>query len=277
MNRWRAAGRAFGFPLLALVCVFAVGSGLSESLAGGSNSDEPAACDRAHFRLLLDVGHSPEVPGAMSARGLTEFRFNLRLVKDIDQAMIDAGFEHTEARVTQGAKQISLTNRVAHANHSAPDVFLSIHHDSVPDSLMQKWEYEGKKSYFNDRFKGHSIFVSWDNPARAMSLRFARLLGLALKERGLSYTPHYTQPFMGRHQRQLVDSEAGVYRFDQLRVLHETHMPAVLLEAGLIVNREEELLLDSAERRALIGAAVVDAAEVYCAALPRRQAQQTKR
>jgi N-acetylmuramoyl-L-alanine amidase len=233
-------------------------------------------CDRAHFRLLLDVGHTAKVPGADSARRVPEFQFNLRLAQEIDDAMIGAGFSKTAVLVTEGPKQIGLSRRVARANHLAPDVLLSIHHDSVPDKFVEKWEYEGKKSYFSDRFKGHSIFVSWDNPAREMSLRFARLLGLQLKERGMAYTPHYTEPFMGHYQRTLVDAEAGVYRYDQLRVLRETRMPAVLLEAGSIINRDEELLLDSPEHRALISASVADAADAYCAALPRSHIQQAK-
>jgi N-acetylmuramoyl-L-alanine amidase len=71
---------------------------------------------------------------------------------------------------------------------------------------------------------------------------------------------------MGNRQRQLIDAEAGVYRYDQLIVLRKTRMPAVLLEAGSIVNREEELLLDSPERQALIAMAVTDAVEAFCAA-----------
>ena len=43
-------------------------------------------------------------------------------------------------------------------------------------------------------------------------------------------------------------------------------MPAVLLEAGSIINREEELRMGSAEHQSLISAAVVDAVESFCAA-----------
>ena len=42
---------------------------------------------------------------------------------------------------------------------------------------------------------------------------------------------------MGHRRRILVDAEDGVYRYDQLIVLRQTKMPAVLLEAGSIVNR----------------------------------------
>ena len=43
-------------------------------------------------------------------------------------------------------------------------------------------------------------------------------------------------------------------------------MPAVLLEAGSIINRQEELELASPERRALTSAAIVAAVEDFCAA-----------
>jgi N-acetylmuramoyl-L-alanine amidase len=41
-------------------------------------------------------------------------------------------------------------------------------------------------------------------------------------------------------------------------------VPAVLFEAGLIVNRDDELLLASSERQATIAAAVHAAIAKYC-------------
>jgi N-acetylmuramoyl-L-alanine amidase len=46
-------------------------------------------------------------------------------------------------------------------------------------------------------------------------------------------------------------------------------MPAVLLEAGSIVNRQEELELGTPERRSLTTAAIVAAVENFCAAQAR--------
>ena len=154
---------------------------------------------------------------------------------------------------------------MARANGSGADLFLSIHHDSVPDRFLERWEYEGAEHYFSDRFKGHSIFISSDNADPNGSLLFGHLMGEQLKARGLQYTPHYVEKFMGHRQRLLVDARAGVYRYDQLIVLKSTRMPAVLLEAGSIINREEELLLDSPERQSLMSAAVTDAVDSFCA------------
>jgi N-acetylmuramoyl-L-alanine amidase len=136
----------------------------------------------------------------------------------------------------------------------------------VPDRFLEKWQFEGRQHTFSDRFKGHSIFVSHQNSNFAASLLFGRLLGQQLKARGLQYTPHYVEKFMGHRQRQLLDAEAGVYRYDQLIVLKDTRIPAALLEAGSIINRDEELAMQTPERQGLIAAAVVDAVDNFCAA-----------
>jgi N-acetylmuramoyl-L-alanine amidase len=236
--------------------------------------DKPASCARADFRVVLDVGHTAESPGAKSARGLDEYNFNLRLAKVIDQALLDAGFGKTVLMVTDGPGIRSMYVRVAHANELGANLLLSIHHDSVPDKFLEKWDYNGKPETFSDRFKGHSIFVSDDNIDPKDSLLFGSMLGQQLKARGLQFTPHYTESFMGRWRRTLLDADAGVYRYDTLFVLKKSHMPAALLEAGSIANRDEELLLASPERQQLISAAVVDAVDSFCAAQAHKPATQ---
>jgi N-acetylmuramoyl-L-alanine amidase len=238
------------------------------------NAAAPAErCDRGQFRVIVDVGHTAEVPGAFSARGIGEYEFNLRLATNIRQKLVDSGFTRTHLLITAGPARPGLLKRVAVANRSPADLFLSIHHDSVPTSFKEIWEYEGKQHKFSDRFKGHSIFVSYDNTELNASLLFGKLLGAQMKTRGLQYTPHYTEPFMGQYQHALVDAEAGVYRFDQLIVLRKTQMPAVLLEAGSIINREEELLMASIEHQALISDAVTEAMTLFCAARSRDRDQ----
>ena len=57
----------------------------------------------------------------------------------------------------------------------------------------------------------------------------------------------------------------SVYRYDQLLILRTARMPSVLLEAGSIINRDEELLMGTDEHRLLIAGAVTDAVEAFCA------------
>jgi N-acetylmuramoyl-L-alanine amidase len=225
-----------------------------------------APCDRATFHTVLDVGHTPQAPGAISARGVPEYDFNLRLAQRIEREMQARGYAKTTLLLTQGEQLPGLIARVASANAAKADLFISIHHDSVPEALLANWDFLGAAGRHNDQFKGHSIFVSNQHQRYARSLAFARTLGLALKSRGLEYTPHYTDRIMGARRRQLIDREAGVYRFDRLYVLMQTKMPAVLLEAGSIIHRDEELLMESPERQAQIAEAVTDAVEKFCAA-----------
>jgi N-acetylmuramoyl-L-alanine amidase len=233
---------------------------------GAAPKPDKAACERAKFRVVLDVGHTVDSPGADSARGVPEYQFNLALADAIKEALVRADFANTVRMITTTKHVPGLVERAVRANAMHADLFIAIHHDSVPNNLIESWDYDGQKHHFSDRFSGYSIFVSNDNGDRKGSLTFGHLLGLALQAQGLHYTPHYTLPLMGRHRRDLLDPEAGVYRFDLLIVLRETRMPAVLLEAGSIVNRKDELELATSERRALVAAAVTSAVEDFCAA-----------
>ena len=142
--------------------------------AGSTANAVGQTCNRASFRVAVDVGHTAEVPGAKSARGKYEYDFNLRLAKLIEHKLTEAGFEKTTLLVTHGKSRKGLFERVAHSSKASADLFLSIHHDSVPDKFLEKWQFEGHQQDFSDRFPGHSLFISIDNPQRARSLETAR-------------------------------------------------------------------------------------------------------
>jgi N-acetylmuramoyl-L-alanine amidase len=238
-----------------------------ETNAAATAPQYAAACTRAaSFHAIVDVGHGTKAPGALSARGVDEYDFNLRLAREIDKQLHAAGFAKTVLLVTPDKPPRGLFRRVAYANGLKADLFLAVHHDSVPDKMLETWQVDGRDQHYNDRFPGHSLFISNANADRAGSLAFARQLGLALKAHGLQYTPHYTEKFMGNRRRELVDPQAGVYRYDQLVVLKRTLMPAALLEAGSIVNRNEELLLATPEHEAIMAGAVVEAVDAFCTA-----------
>jgi N-acetylmuramoyl-L-alanine amidase len=254
--------------VLALAAVLLCAEGrraLSEE-HGPKAAAAQATCPRSDFRVVIDVGHTEATPGAMSSRGVPEYTFNLKLAQDTKQALVDAGFDKTVLLITSKAHFIGLFERPMRANAMAADLFIAIHHDSVPDNLLQTWQYEGHEQHFNDNYPGYALFISNQNGDRAGSLMFGKFLGTELQARGLGYTPHYTLPLMRNRRRELVDANAGVYRYDQLIVLERTRMPAVLLEAGSIINRQEETVLATPERRSVTSAAIAAAVEDFCAA-----------
>lgn len=262
----------FSVLIVALLAAFAARAQTALSEERPPAQPSVAACRPADFRVVLDVGHTADVPGAISAHGIPEYVFNMRLAADIKDALVKAGFDKTVLLVTDQAPPLGLFERAWSANKLNADLFVSIHHDSVPDYLLQTWEYAGHQEHYNDDFPGYAIFISNENAERAASLAFGHVLGKALQAQGLAYTPHYTLPLMRHRRRQLIDADAGVYRYDALVVLARTRMPAVLLEAGSIINRTEELEMATPERRNLISTAFVSAVTAFCAsrALARR-------
>ena len=263
--------------LFAAALLLGVGAAQAQSSKAESKKPNIASCDRSQFHVILDVGHSAEVPGALSARGVGEYTFNLALTKVIEKKLLQAGFSKTQLLITPGKAIAGLISRVNYATHTPADLFLAIHHDAVPDKFLEKWTYEGQNHNYCDRFKGHSIFVSRNNSDYQSSLLFGKLLGRQLKEQGMKYAPHYVEKFMGIRQRELVDADAGVYRFDNLVVLMSTNMPAVLFEAGSIINRDEELVMASPEHQELIASAVTKAVESYCTVQSRKPEQRIAR
>src|ERR1700745_971835 len=178
--------------LFVVVAITLLAAGVEGLRAQGASQAASESCARSPFRVVVDVGHTVDVPGAMSARGVPEYAFNLQLARDAKQALVDAGFEQTVLLITGTAPWRGLFERAARANAMHADLFIAIHHDSVPDNLKQIWEYAGQKNEFNDNYPGYAIFISNDNADRAGSLLFGSLLGHELERRGLNYTPHYT-------------------------------------------------------------------------------------
>src|SRR5579859_2548711 len=71
--------------------------------ASSQEAAKPAAkCDRAHFRVVVDVGHTAEAIGARSARNVAEYDFNFELAWQIQHSLVEDGFTRTTLLVTDG-------------------------------------------------------------------------------------------------------------------------------------------------------------------------------
>jgi N-acetylmuramoyl-L-alanine amidase len=95
-------------------------------------------------------------------------------------------FAKTVLMVTDGRANQSLYARVARANDLSANLCCHSTTTRCPDRFLERWEYNGKREGFSDRFKGHSIFVSDDNPDPKDRVLFGSILGQQLKARGFA-------------------------------------------------------------------------------------------
>ncbi len=221
------------------------------------------------IRVALDIGHTPGAPGAMSAAGVMEYTLNRRMAALIaDDLRRQPGVLVTV--VNQSGREISLLQRGDVANDAKADLFLAIHHDSVNEKYKVTRRVDGRVSRQSDRFRGYSVFFSDKNAEPVASLEWARQLGRAMRDQGLTPTAHHAEKIPGEG-RDFVMPELGVYRFPDLLVLKRARMPAALLECGVIVHPAEEQELNTPERQRQIVTAVRTAVQNMAAWLRTRQ------
>ena len=219
-------------------------------------------CDPSRWVVAIDPGHYAARPGATSARGLPEAAFNRALATVLLSELRRAGFAQAQLRPETLATE-SLAGRVAWAQQIQASLYLAIHHDSVQPRYVSRWTVDGQPHDYSDRFSGYSLFVSRKNGQPEASERVARLLGAEFRQRCLRPAAHHAEAIPGEG-REWVDATLGIYRFDDLIVLKTSTMPAVLIEAGVIVNRQDELRLQSPAHQALLASAVVVAVRGFC-------------
>jgi len=205
--------------------------------------------------VAVDAGHTSAAPGATSARGIPERTFNLAVAERLVAALRQEGLR--AALVGDGA-DVPAAERPALAARLGAAALVSIHHDSVQPRYLTSWTVDGALRTYSDRFRGFSVFYSGAGARPEESLRLALRVGDALLALGLAPTLHHAEPIEGEG-RPLVDPRRGVYRYDDLAVLRRAEMPAVLVECGVLVHREEELALSDPERQERLARALARA------------------
>jgi N-acetylmuramoyl-L-alanine amidase len=186
----------------------------------------------------VDVGHHYGAPGAISAGGIAEMEFNLELADEVKRSL-----EHSGMIVRMIGNQVSLRERTREA--AGADLFLSIHHDSVKPEYLRDARF----------FSGFSLFVSRQNASPEKSLQCASAIGAQLLAAGFTPSRYHADPVLGEN-RPFADEVNGVHYYDKLTVARSAAMPAVLVEAGVIVNPAEEARLRDPRLRSRMARAI---------------------
>ena len=188
----------------------------------------------------MDVGHYAAEPGVISASGKPEFEYNVALALDVKTELENLQIQ--TRLIGENGDYAVLLDRTRDARGA--DLFVSIHHDSVKERLLPE----------ADRFSGFSLFISKANPELGKSLACASAIGARLRGAGFAPSRYHADAVLGE-SRPFADEANGVHYYDNLAVARSAPMASVLVEAGVIVNREEDgKMLDPAVRRSIAAA-----------------------
>src|SRR5262245_19020052 len=103
-------------------------------------TDASATCKfkaKKDIIVILDVGHSDQDSGQISARGEKEYDFNMKLARRVLEELVNTGFLSTQMIVTSGPNNHeSRLPRSKRANDLGADLVFSIHHDGVKTETL---------------------------------------------------------------------------------------------------------------------------------------------
>ncbi len=227
-------------------------------LHGSALAVEPlSACTRS---VTIDVGHTPTAPGAISASGRAEYGFNWRLADDLAPRLKAAGW--SLQFTVQPGEDISLSARAARIGKITRGLLLSLHHDSVQPRYLVR-QGAGQRGPVSFYASGFSLFVKTDGRAAEKSLATARAIGSRLAGLGRKPSLHHAERIPGEN-RHLLDASLGVYEFNGLAVLRSSRIPAVLVEAAVIVNPHDEAWISDSVNRGALAQAIVNGLNDIC-------------
>ena len=202
------------------------------------------------LRIVLDVGHFPRSDsapikgqGMVTPRGVDEFELNRKAAFALAAALRDSLGAGTIVYNADGLER-TLRGRTLAARRLDADLFLSIHHDAVSSREASTWIWNGVERLYCDSVRGFSMHVHDSSVNFPQALALARSIGTSLRAGGRVANLHHAL-----NGRELLDSADAIYRSD-FGVLLSARMPAILIECGVALNRDEELVLDSDEGRA---------------------------
>lgn len=180
--------------------------------------------------IVIDPGHGGRDPGAIGYNGSYEKDINLEISKRLIKELKSKGYKVILTRDKD--EYIENTLRAQIANKKRARVFISIHGNSIEKNSS----VDGVQVlYYPDR---ESTIEDLDNNQLGSIMLKSIIEGTSAKDRG------------------------AIARED-LIVLNETKMPAILIEYGFISNEAEEKLLLTDEYQETMVNSIVNGIEKY--------------
>ena len=179
------------------------------------------------YRIAIDPGHGGEDEGC-SFHGVEEKSINLEIALLLQKKLENMGFEVVLTRADD--RELTLEERVATANRSQADAFISIHQNSC-----------GEKS-------AHGVETWYCASGKVVSSEENERLAKLVQQ----YTVLYSKA-----------RDRGVREEEELYVIREGNMPSCLIETGFLSNEKERTSLQKEEYCERLAQGIADGVQLY--------------
>lgn len=170
--------------------------------------------------------------GATSCTGVKEHVYNDGILERLEKECTTVNYVTIPAKL-----DIPLTSRPELAERAGADALLSIHHDSIQQSDLDAMKDVPAGDPSWRRFSGFSLWIAETDHYQA-SLKLASVIADQLIAMGLHPSLYHASGIPGEG-RKLVDEKRGIYS-RKLFVTGNSTVPAVLIEAGYLINPTDE-------------------------------------
>jgi N-acetylmuramoyl-L-alanine amidase len=236
-------------------------------------SAPPSPAPREKPVVVIDPGHGGLDPGAVGAGGMLEKNIVMAVSRHV-RALLAATGRYTVVMTRVGDTFVSLDHRLRISRQQDADLFISIHADSVTESLAQS-------------VRGASVYTLSEQASDEQARRFAEkenavdaLAGLAtphaesgevrtiLADLLMRESANFSADFRGllvTELRKHISLARDPQRSAAFKVLKQTRSPSVLIELGYMSHAEDQQLLTARDWQQRVAGSIAAAVESYFA------------
>lgn len=216
-------------------------------------------------KIVIDPGHGGKDPGAIGRSGLKEKDVNLDISKKLAALLRSEGVEVVMTRNSDVF--VSLSGRAKIANRERPDLFISVHANANHSRRVQGFEVycitsTPAKDSKRVRASASSLPPDIDKSSIVNSSNLRRVLWDMVHTSNRADSVELSDLVCESMGRASSIKISGT-KYANFYVLKKTQMPAILVEAGYLSNRQEEQFLKTSQYRQQVAGAIVQGIKQY--------------